>query len=115
MNFWEKVKADLQKGLKEGIEAVREGTAVVRRKAGELTKEAKKQYSIFELKMKAEKEISDLGGRVYDLSSKVKNPILDSRVKAIISRIKKLEARIAKLEEKKKAPARGKAKKGTSR
>lgn len=98
MNFWDKVKKDLQKGLKEGVDYLKEGAAVVKVKAEELTDEGKKRYKIYDLKTKVQREISDLGGKVYDLSSKNKNPMLDKRVKAIMNRVKKFETRIAKLE-----------------
>ena len=106
MNFWEKVQRDLQKGLTESIAAVREGAAFVRGKAEELTEEGKKQYSIYNLKSKVQKEISGLGGSVYDLSAKVNNPMSDSKVKATIARIKKLETEINKLEGKATTPAK---------
>lgn len=98
MDFWESVKKDLQKGLKEGFDFLKEGAAVVKVKAEELTDEGKKRYKIYELKAKVQGEIEDLGGRVYDLSSKNKNPMQDKRVKTIMTRIKKIETRIAKLE-----------------
>lgn len=98
MNFWEYVKKDLQKGLREGIDYLKEGAAIVKVKAEELTDEGKKRYKIYELKTKVQKEISDLGGKVYDMSFKEKNPMQDKRVKAIIARIKKFETRIAGLE-----------------
>lgn len=97
MNFWEKVKRDIQKGIQEGIDFVKEGATVVKEKAEELTEEGKKQYKIFEIKTKVQKKMAELGGRVYDLSSQVKNPFRDSKVKAIINRIKKFEAQITKL------------------
>ncbi len=116
MNFWEKVKKDLQKGIKEGITFVKEGATVVKEKAEELTEEAKRQYKTFDLKTKVQKEIAELGGKVYDLSAKVKNPMLDSKVKATVARIKKLEALITRLEGKAKPQAKKTAtKKGTSR
>jgi hypothetical protein len=98
MDFWENVKQDLQKGLKEGLDFLKEGAAVVKVKAEELTDEGKKRYKIYELKAKVQSEIADLGGRVYDLDSKKKSPMQDKRVKAIIACVRKLEARIAKLE-----------------
>lgn len=103
MNFWEKVRKDLQEGIKEGIEVVKEGAVIVRKKAEELTDEGKRQYKIFDLKAKVQKEIAELGGKVYELSSKLKNPMLDGKVKAITARIKKLEVQITKLEGKPKA------------
>ncbi|MGO9613768.1 MAG: hypothetical protein ACLPX5_12135 [Dissulfurispiraceae bacterium] len=104
MNFWEKVQRDLQKGLTESIAAVREGAAFVRGKAEELTEEGKKQYSLYNLKSKVQKDILGLGGSVYDLSGKVNNPMSDSKVKATIARIKKLETEINKLEGKATMP-----------
>jgi hypothetical protein len=98
MGFWDDVNKDLQRSWKEGIAAVKVGATAVRVKAEELTEEGKRRYRIYELKTKVEKEISDLGGRVYDISRSRKNPLLDMRVKAVIGRIRKLEDRLTKLE-----------------
>ncbi len=92
---------------------VKEGAAVVQKKAEELTEEGKRRYKLFDLQTKVQKEIAELGGRVYDLSSKVKNPMSDSKVKAIKARIGKLQDEIMKLEGKpkkrqRKAPLRKK-------
>lgn len=107
MDFWQKIKSDVRKGIKEGIGIVREGVTVVKTKAGELTEEGKRQLKIYELKTKVQREIAELGGKVYSLNSKMKNPMLDSKVKAVMGRIKKLEAQIVKIEDaKKKAPRR---------
>ena len=106
MNFWDKVKADIQRGVKEGVGLVREGVAVVREKAEEITEEGKKRLRIFDLQTKVQKEIMELGGKVYDLRAKVKNPMMDKKVQAIIGRIKKLEAKILKLEGSQKGPAK---------
>jgi hypothetical protein len=101
VDFYQKVKRDLQRGLKEGISVVKEGATVVKEKVQELTEEGKRQYTIFLLKTKVQKEIADLGGRVYDLAAKLKNPMVDRKVKAIIARIKKLETQVTRLEGKK--------------
>ncbi len=98
MDFWQKVKRDVQKGIKEGVEVMKEGVAVAREKAGEMTEEGKRRYHIFLLKTKVQKEISELGGKIYGLSTKVKNPMLDDKVKATIAKIRKFEAQIVKLE-----------------
>jgi hypothetical protein len=98
MDLWNKVKSDIQKGIKEGFGLVKEGVSVVRDAAEELTEEGKKKLRIFELKTKVQKEISELGGRVYDLRTKTKNPMSDSKVKAIISRIEKIEAKMDKFD-----------------
>ncbi len=104
MGFWENVKRDIQKGFKEGIGIVKEGVTVVREKAEELTEEGKRRLKIFDLKTKVQREFAELGGKIYDLSSKMKNPMLDSKVKTVMSRIKKLEMQIAKLEGNVKKP-----------
>ncbi len=109
MAFWEKVKKDLQKGWKEGFEAFKEGAIVVRKKAEILTEEGKRRYNIYEIKTKVQKEISDLGGKVYELSSKGGNPLLDKQVKTIITRVQKYEVQIEKLEAKAKVPSKKKA------
>lgn len=98
MNFWEKIRRDVQRGIKEGLSVVKEGAAVAREKAEELTAEGKRRYEVFDLKMKVQREMSELGGKVYDLSARVKNPLTDKRVKGIIGKIKKLETQIMKLE-----------------
>ncbi|MBF0506670.1 MAG: hypothetical protein HQL09_07530 [Nitrospirae bacterium] len=105
MNFWEKVKRDLQKGVDGGIAFVKEGASVVMKKAEELTDEGKKRYILYELQSKVQKQIAELGGQVYDLSAKTRNPMLDSKVKDIVARIRRLESEILKLEGK-QAPAK---------
>ena len=98
MSFWTKVKKDLQNGVDEGLAFVKEGAAVVIRKAEALTDEGKKRYILYEMKAKVQKEIAELGGKVYDLSAKMKNPMLDTKIKEITARIKRLEAEILKVE-----------------
>lgn len=98
MDFWQKVKRDVQKGIKEGVEVMKEGVAAAKEKAGEMTEEGKRRSQVFLLKTNVQKEISELGGKIYGLSEKVKNPMLDSKVKAAIAKIRKVELQIVKLE-----------------
>jgi hypothetical protein len=118
MSLWNEVKADLEKGVKEGIEIIKEGATFVKGKTEELTEEGKRRLKLFELKAKVRKEMTELGGHVYDLKSMVKNPFLDGKVKAAMERIRKLEGQITKLEGKtkeaiKKIPAKIKTRKST--
>ncbi|HKN18351.1 MAG TPA: hypothetical protein VJW95_01035 [Dissulfurispiraceae bacterium] len=106
MSFWTKVKKDLQTGVDEGLAFVKEGAAVVMRKAEALTDEGKKRYILYEMKSKVQKEIADLGGKVYDLSAKMKNPMLDTKIKEITARIKRFEAEILKMEGKQASAAK---------
>jgi hypothetical protein len=101
MAFWEKIKKDVQKGFREGI-------TVIRERAEELTEEGRKKYRLFELKNKVHKEMSDLGGAVYEARKKTRNPMVDSKVKAIVDRIARLEDQLDKLEGKAKKAARKK-------
>jgi peptidoglycan hydrolase CwlO-like protein len=114
MDFWEKIKSDIRKGMREGIVKVKEGVNVAKAKAEELTEEGKRRLNIFETKTKVQKEISELGGRIYSLSQKVKNPMADKKVNAIISRIKKYEMQLAKLEGKQKVSSKRTPRKRTS-
>lgn len=99
MGLWDRVKKDIQKNVNESIAAVRKGATVAVEKAEELAEEGKRRYKIFELKMKVQSNFTELGGKVYDLSSRsAKSPLLDARVKAAIANIKKLEAQVVRLE-----------------
>ena len=103
MEFWEKIRKDVRKGFQDGLAVIREGAVAVKEKAEELTEEGKRQYKLFDLKTKVQKEITELGGKVYGLICAEKDPVADSKVKASVSRIKKLETRIAQLESKPQA------------
>ena len=97
---WQSIKKDIQKGWKEGVAAVKEGSIVAKKKAGELSDEGKRRYKIFELKTKIHKKVYDLGERVHVILNNKKrsaNPALDSTVKTIMGDISKLEAQIGKL------------------
>lgn len=104
---WETIKKDLQKGLEKGMVAVKKGAVVVQKKAGELTEEGKRQYTVFALKAKIHQGISDLGARVYALmGSRVKNPSIDAKVRDIVSQLKKLDAQLGALEKSVKTKGR---------
>lgn len=101
MEFWDKVKKDVQKGFREGLAAIRE-------RAEELTDEGRKKYKLFDLKNKVQKEMSELGGAVYEVRKETRNPMNHERVKAIVAKIARLQEQIERLEGK---PARAGRKK----
>lgn len=105
----------MAKDLKGEIEPVIKGFKAAQKKAAELTEEGKKGLRVFQIKTKIQREFSELGARVYDLGSKVKNPLLDKKVKAITSRIKKFEEQITAIEGKKKSVSKKKAVRRSSR
>ncbi len=97
MSFWEKIQKDIKKNIKEGLAIVKEGSAVVSQKIEKLTEEGKRKYKILTLNMRVQDEFARLGGKIYDLSLKTKNPMSNKKVAAIISKIKKLEAQISNI------------------
>lgn len=112
MGFWEKI----QKDIREGLEIVREGSAIVSQRIEQLTGEGKRKYQVLTLNLKVQDEFSKLGGKIYDLSFKKKNPMTDKRVLSIISRINKLEEKITTLEKKHRGQTRvARAKKKTGK
>lgn len=50
MDFWEKIKNDIRKGIKEGIGMVKEGVTVVKAKAEELSEEGEAKAQNFRAK-----------------------------------------------------------------
>ena len=111
---WDAIKKDLQQGLDKSMAAVKQGAVEVQKKAGELTDEGKRQYTVLRLKARIHEAITDLGAKTYVLISgaKAKNPALDKGVKEIMARIQDLEAQIGILEGKSsegRAKARPKA------
>jgi hypothetical protein len=107
MGFWEQIKKDIQKGIKKGKFLVKEGTTVARKRAKKLTKKGQDKLKVYELQVLVQRQMTELGGRIYDLSSKKKNPMLDPRVKKMVSRLNKLEEKIAaKLKKNVKKPSK---------
>jgi vacuolar-type H+-ATPase subunit I/STV1 len=66
-----------------------------------MNEEMKTVHKIDELKSKVRNWMTDLGGRVYELSDRTENPMHDMKVEMMIARIKKLEKQIMQLEAKK--------------
>ncbi len=99
MGFWDTLRKDIRKGIDEGLEAFREGTKALKQKTETMTEEIRNKVKAFEIRQKIQVDLTELGGRVYDLSSdKRKNPLRDEKVIKIIEKIRKAEERIAKLE-----------------
>ena len=106
MSFWENIEKDIKKNIKEGLTFFKEGGSAVSQKIEKLTEESKRKYRVFTLKMKVQDEFTKLGGKIYDLSRKYKNPMKNKSINGIILKIKKLEAQIKNKEKKIKTGAR---------
>ncbi|MEC4685905.1 MAG: hypothetical protein VST71_09275 [Nitrospirota bacterium] len=99
MAFWDKLKKDIKKGFDEGLHAFKEGTTVIKKRAGTLSDDVKKKVKVFELKQKIQVLLTDLGGRVYEVASdKRRNPMTNEKITAIVEKIRKIEGQIEKLE-----------------
>jgi len=99
----DKIKNDLKKGIDGGIAALKEGANVVSVKMNELTDEGKRQYKIFNLNLKIQDLIKELGGMVYAVLDNGKSVDGDKKIKATCAKIKKLEWQITRLEGRKTA------------
>jgi hypothetical protein len=60
---------------------------------------------MFALKAKIQSQMTELGGRAYDVLDSKKSPAADSRVKAVYAKIKKLEEQLSKLERERETKA----------
>jgi hypothetical protein len=100
--LFDKIKKDVKKGFEEGFAAVVQGASVVSAKMSELTAEGKRQYKMVDLKAKIQSQMTELGGRTYDVLNKRQSPETDRKIKAVFVKIKKLEAQLHKLEAGKK-------------
>lgn len=111
MGFWDSIRKDIKRGIDEGLEAFKEGTEAIKQRAGSLTEDIRKKVKVFELKQKIQVQLTELGGRVYEVTSpdKRKNPMTDDQTKRIIDRIRRIERQVSKLEGKpsKKAVSKG--------
>jgi hypothetical protein len=100
---WNTLKADLEKGLNQGLVAVKRGALAVKKKTGELSEEGQRQYRLITLKAKVNRSMSELGARVYMLMHSGRtNPLLDAKVKDIAARIGKDRSTIVSLEKTRK-------------
>ncbi|MBE0557504.1 MAG: hypothetical protein IH628_09760 [Proteobacteria bacterium] len=102
---FDKIKKNLKKGIEEGVAVVKEGADVVSGKMGELTAEGKRQYKIFDLKAKIQRQMAVLGVTAYDVLDGNKSPAAFSKVKTAFAKIKKFETQLGTLEGKKETKA----------
>jgi peptidoglycan hydrolase CwlO-like protein len=96
---WDRYQADLDRGLKKGMLTIRRGGVVMNTKTAPLAEEDKIQHKILGLKLKAQRQLSHLGARVYSLMAfKGRNPGLDASVKDITARLRRYETEIDAME-----------------
>ena len=117
-NLFDKIRENLKKGMEEGIAVLREGASVVSVKMNELSEEGKRQYKMFNLNVKIQDQMKEMGGIAYTLIDAGKSLDPDKKLKAVYTKIKKLEWQLSKIEGSKKIKAvvpKKTAKKATAR
>lgn len=117
-NLFDKIRENLKKGMEEGIAVLREGASVVSVKMNELSEEGKRQYKMFNLNVKIQDQMKEMGGIAYALIDAGKSLDPDKKLKAVYTKIKKLEWQLSKIEGSKKIKAvvpKKTAKKATAR
>lgn len=96
-NLFDQIKNNLKKGMEEGIAVLKEGANVVSVKMNELSEEGKRQYKIFNLNLKIQDRINELGGITYAAIDSGKTLDEDKKIKAAFAKIKKLEWQLNKI------------------
>ena len=96
-SLFDQIKNNLKKGMEEGIAVLKEGANVVSVKMNELSAEGKRQYKIFNLNLKIQDQVNELGGITYAALDSAKSLDEDKKIKAAFAKIKKLEWQLNKI------------------
>jgi hypothetical protein len=95
---WNKMKSDISRGLKEGLDKVMEGAETVAKKTGEVSAEGQKKVRIFNLKRKIQGYMEDLGVAIYNAEVKTPGSVTDETAKEVIEKIKAANDQLKDLE-----------------
>jgi rubrerythrin len=120
-SLFDKIRNNLKKGMEEGIAVLKEGANVVSVKMNELSAERKRQYKIFNLNLKIQDQMNELGGITYAVLDSRKSLDENKKIKAAFAKIKKLDWQLSKIGVKKiktatpKKPAKKTAKKTSAK
>jgi len=95
---WNKMKSDISRGLKEGLDKVMEGAETVAKKTGEVSAEGQKKVKIFNLKRKIQGYMEDLGVAIYNAEVMTPGSVTDETAKEVIERIKAANDKLKDLE-----------------
>jgi len=95
--LFDKIRNNLKKGMEEGITVLKEGANVVSVKMNELSAEGKRHYKIFNLNLKIQDQMNELGGMTYAVLDSRKSLDENKKIKAAFAKIKKLEWQLSKI------------------
>jgi hypothetical protein len=100
MSFWEKMNNGLRKAVEDGWLVVKEGTKVAAGKTDEVAKRGRLKYQIYTLHRKAEKSLTKIGGKVYDIAKtpSKKNPLANREIINLVDEVNKIEEKIKKID-----------------
>jgi len=100
MSFLDKVSSTMKKAVDEGWLVVREGTKVAEEKTKEVAKTGKIKYQIYTLHRRAEKYMTEIGGKVYDMSATPsENPLSSPKIISLLENVTEIEDEIKRLED----------------
>ena len=111
MSLWKKVKRDVEEGIKKSLEFVKKESKAEKIRAEKRARAVERQPQLSRRKDKMQKELCELGSRVYALRGQRKNPLEDKKVGEIIARIKTIEQAAIVVAPKRKPAAKKTAKK----
>jgi hypothetical protein len=95
---WNKMKSDITKGVKEGLDKVIDGAETVAKKTGEVTAEGQKKIKIFNIKRKIQGYMEDLGVAIYNAENQTPGTVTDKLAKETIKKIKAANKELKTLE-----------------
>jgi len=95
---WNKMKTDISKGLKDGLEIVKDGAETVAKKTGELSAEGQRKVKIFNAKRKIQGQMEDLGVAIYEAETKTPGTVTNETAKGILQKIEKAYTGLKELE-----------------
>ncbi len=99
MSFWERMRDELKRAMEEGWLVVKEGAKVAAVKTEDMAKIGKLRYQVYGLNRKAEKHLTEIGGRVYDMAKPPwENPLSDQEILRLVEEVKKVEEDIKRIE-----------------
>ena len=96
-SLFDQIRKNLKKGMEQGIAVLKDGANVVSVKMNELSAEGKRQYKIFNLNLKIQDQINELGGMTYTVLESGKSLDENKKIKAAFAKIKKLEWQLIKI------------------
>ncbi|MFQ5585875.1 MAG: hypothetical protein ACE5GF_03525 [Thermodesulfobacteriota bacterium] len=99
MSFLEKVSTGLKKAADDGWLIVREGAKAAEEKTKGVAKTGKLKYQVYTLQRRAEKYMTEIGGKVYDMAAAPsENPLSSPVIMSLIESVKEIEGEVKRLE-----------------